>query len=216
MAPKIYGDVLSPCVRAVLITAKALNIEIEYIPVNVIKKEQLSAAYLEMNQQHTVPTLDDDGIIIWDSHAIMIYLAEKYGKGNPLYPTDVAKRAKINRLLFFECGEIFSMHRYLCSELLFLGKKEISKDIAAEEEKALQFLERFLKDNKYVAGDEMTIADFSIWTTLSNASNMVPIKETIFPRITEWIKMMNQQPYREINEPGATRFKSLIDAALKK
>ncbi|XP_050515917.1 glutathione S-transferase 1-1-like [Diabrotica virgifera virgifera] len=214
MAPKLYGDVLSPCVRAVLLTAKALNINLEFNPINLVGGEHLSAEYLKINPQHTVPTLDDDGVVIWDSHAIMIYLAEKYGKDTPFYPTDVAKRARVNRLLFFECGELFSMHRYLCAELF--GKKIFSEDIASEEIKALQFLEVFLKSSKYVAGDEMTIADFSIWATLTNSSNLVPIEETNFPRITEWMELMNQNPYKEINEPGAATFKKLINAVLKK
>ncbi|XP_072396616.1 glutathione S-transferase 1-1-like [Diabrotica undecimpunctata] len=214
MAPKLYGDVLSPCVRAVLLTAKALNIALEFIPINLVGGEHLSTKYLKINPQHTVPTLDDDGVIIWDSHAIMIYLAEKYGKDTSIYPTDVAKRAKIHRLLFFECGELFSMHRYLCGELF--SKKKISEDIATEEVKALQFLEAFLTNSKYVAGDELTIADFSIWATLSNSLNLVPIEETKFPRITEWMEFMNQNPYKEINEPGAATFKKLINGVLRK
>lgn len=55
-----------------------------------------------MNPQHTVPTLDDEGFILWDSHAIMPYLVAKYGKEKSLYPEDLQKRAIIDQRLHFD------------------------------------------------------------------------------------------------------------------
>lgn len=62
-----------------------------------------------MNPQHTVPTLDDNGFIIWDSHAILVYLVDKYAKGNILYSDDVEVRAKINQRLHFDTGVAFPL-----------------------------------------------------------------------------------------------------------
>lgn len=56
-----------------------------------------------MNPQHTVPTLkDDNGFVIWDSHAIMPYIVEKYSKDDKLYPRDPEKRAIINQRMHFD------------------------------------------------------------------------------------------------------------------
>lgn len=60
-----------------------------------------------MNPQHTVPTLDDDGFYIWDSHAISAYLIGKYAKDDSLYPKDLQKRAVIDQRLHFDSGILF-------------------------------------------------------------------------------------------------------------
>lgn len=68
------------------------------------KMEHLSDAFLKINPQHTVPTLVDDGVTIWDSNAIIMYLVDKYAKDDSLYPKDLAIRAKIHQRLFFGAG----------------------------------------------------------------------------------------------------------------
>lgn len=71
-----------------------------------------------MNPQHTIPLIvDQDGTIVYDSHAINVYLATKYGKNNELYPNDVVTRAKINAALHFDSGVLFARLRfYLVSD----------------------------------------------------------------------------------------------------
>lgn len=64
-----------------------------------------------MNPRHTVPVLDDNGTIVYESHAIMIYLVSKYGKDDSLYPKDPAKQSKVNAALFFESGVLFARMR---------------------------------------------------------------------------------------------------------
>jgi glutathione S-transferase len=51
--------------------------------------------------------VEEDGFTLWDSHAIMAYLVEKYGKDDSLYPKDLRKRAIINQRLHFENGILF-------------------------------------------------------------------------------------------------------------
>lgn len=114
----------SPPVRSVLLTAKALGITFDLIRLDLSKGEHLTPEYLkvsyinalfrlfiiiwfQINPQHSVPTLDDDGKIIWDSHAINIYLVTKYGKDNSLYPDDPHRRAIINQRLHFDSGVLF-------------------------------------------------------------------------------------------------------------
>ncbi|KOB76522.1 Glutathione S-transferase 1 [Operophtera brumata] len=89
MAPTLYyvpGS--SPC-RAVLLTAKALNIELDLKLVDLHHGEHLKPEYLK----HTVPTLVDDGLALWESRAIISYLANKYGAGSALYPEEPRARA---------------------------------------------------------------------------------------------------------------------------
>lgn len=78
-----------------------------YRPLDLIKGEHLNEEYLKINPQHTIPTLVDDDFVLWDSHAIAIYLVEKYGKDDSLYPKNLETRSKINQRLFFDASVIF-------------------------------------------------------------------------------------------------------------
>lgn len=54
--------------------------------------------------------MEEDGFVLWDSHAIMGYLVEKYGKDDKLYPKDLRKRAIVDQRLHFESGVLFPTH----------------------------------------------------------------------------------------------------------
>lgn len=71
-----------------------------------------------MNPQHTVPVLDDNGTIVCESHAIMIYLVSKYGKDDSLYSKELVKQAKLNAALHFESGVLFARLRFVFVSIL--------------------------------------------------------------------------------------------------
>lgn len=69
--------------------------------------------FLKLNPSHTIPVLDDNGVIISDSHAINSYLADKYGKNDSLYPKDLVARSRVNEKLYFDTGFLFCRYRFL-------------------------------------------------------------------------------------------------------
>lgn len=69
---------------------------------------------MKINPQHTVPTLDDNGFILTESRAIIVYLVEKYAPGNSLYPADVKQKALINQRLQFDVGTFYQRLRAIC------------------------------------------------------------------------------------------------------
>lgn len=82
---------------------------------NLWSKEQLKEDFLKINPQHCVPTLDDDGFILWESRAIAIYLTEKtHPEGHSLYPKDVKRRALINQRLQFDASTLYPRIRAIC------------------------------------------------------------------------------------------------------
>lgn len=126
MAPKLYTTDLSPPARSVLLTGAALGIHFEEIHVDLFKKEHRNPDFvkvrymyhylstfllfnLQLNPQHCLPTLvEDDGFVIWDSHAINGYLVNKYGKDDSLYPKNCKIRAIVDQRLHFDNGVLFT------------------------------------------------------------------------------------------------------------
>lgn len=63
--------------------------------------------WFQINPQHTVPTLVDNGFVVWDSHAINAYLVNVYSEDKSLYPTNPQKRATVDQRLHFHSGILF-------------------------------------------------------------------------------------------------------------
>lgn len=61
----------------------------------------------QLNPQHTIPTLVDGDLSLWESRAIIAYLVEKYGKTDSLYPKDPTKRAVVNQRMYFDMGTLY-------------------------------------------------------------------------------------------------------------
>ncbi|KMQ84643.1 glutathione s-transferase, partial [Lasius niger] len=93
----------APC-RAVRLTAAAVGVDLNLKPLDLTAGEHLKPEFLKMNPQHTIPTLDDNGFYLWESRAIMTYLANRYGKDDSLYPKDPKKRAVVDQRLYFDLG----------------------------------------------------------------------------------------------------------------
>ncbi|KAJ8929945.1 hypothetical protein NQ314_017310 [Rhamnusium bicolor] len=145
----------------------------------------------------------------------MGYLVEKYGKDKSLYPKDIKKRAIIDQRLHFDSGVIFARGLAVSKSIVFKGAKEISQEAIESIKEAYGFLESLLLNNKWVAGDELSIADFSIVTTFTSWNVLVPYEEAKYPKITAWVKQMEKLSYyNEVNATGFEMYKSLIQFKL--
>ncbi|KAM8712802.1 hypothetical protein ACLKA7_013174 [Drosophila subpalustris] len=203
----LYGFDPSPPVRAVKLTLAALQLPYEYVVVNLLNKEQMSEEYLKKNPQHTIPLLEDGEARIWDSHAIICYLVSKYGKDDSLYPKDLLQRAVVDQRLHFESGVVFANSlRALTKLVLFMGVKEVPKERIDAFIEVYDFMEAFLVDHDYVAGDHLTIADFSLISTISSAVAYVEIDSSKWKKLSAWIKRMEELPYYSENSNGAQQF----------
>ncbi|RZC35596.1 GST C domain containing protein [Asbolus verrucosus] len=200
MAPTLYLIEPSPPVRGVLITAKAIGVTFTEKTVDLSKGEHLTSEYLKINPQHTVPTLvEEDGFIIWDSHAIEAYLVSKYAKNDSLYPKDLKKRALVDQRLHFDSSVAFTPMIRIVGDILQRGKNKIDENDKESGEKVYEFLEAFLNGKEWIAGDSVTIADYSLYSTITTFNVLVPIDAKKYPKVTAWLKKVGARPEAEIN-----------------
>uniref|UniRef100_A0A1Y9H2K8 glutathione transferase n=1 Tax=Anopheles dirus TaxID=7168 RepID=A0A1Y9H2K8_9DIPT len=213
--PVLYTIHLSPPCRAVELTARALGLEFEHKIVNLVAKEQLKPEFMKLNPKHTVPVLDDDGTIITESHAIMIYLVRKYGGDDALYPSDLVQQARVNEALHFESGVLFARLRFITELVFFKRKPEVPEDRIELVRTAYRLLEDSLTDD-FVAGPQLTIADFSCVSTVASALGFITATAEEFPRIHAWIARLKQLPYyEETNGVGAAELGQLVTKQLE-
>lgn len=165
-----------------------------------------SESYKRINPLGKVPALVDGDLCIWDSHAICIYLVEKYAKDDSLYPRDLIKRTKVNQLLFFEGTFLFQKMFEIMMPMYFGKIRNIPQEKINDMNLAYEIIEGFLKDGKkYLCGDDLTIADLSIWSTLLSVRFLVPIDDHKYPKLEKWLRRMKTRDTYEINQNGANQ-----------
>ncbi|XP_073055653.1 glutathione S-transferase T1 isoform X1 [Primulina eburnea] len=100
MRLKVYADRMSQPSRAVIIFCKLNGIDFEEVKIDLSKRQQLTPEFREINPMRQVPAIVDGRFKLFESHAIMIYLASVFpGVADHWYPADVFKRAKIHSVL---------------------------------------------------------------------------------------------------------------------
>ncbi|SPP80476.1 glutathione S-transferase D2-like [Drosophila guanche] len=195
--------------RAVIMTARAVGVEMNKKVVNVFAGEHLNPDFVKINPQHTVPTLVDDGFVLWESRAILIYLAEKYGKDDSLYPKDPQQRALVNQRLFFDLATLYaaiSGYYYPAFSTGKFGSPEAFKKLGT----GFEFLNTFLEGQKYVAGSQLTIADISILATISTIE-AVDFDLTKYPNVDRWYANAKKvTPGWEETRPGLDIMRALL------
>ncbi|KAG4079212.1 hypothetical protein HA402_004587 [Bradysia odoriphaga] len=193
----LYTSELSPATRSTKVLIQILGIDVEYRPVNVLTGEQLKPEFLKINPTHTLPTLDDNGFILWDSHAINTYLLTKFGGNNhELYPSDIAQRARIDQFLHFDGSTLFPRFGSLVVEVCFQGLPEVSEYSLNRATEALSFLNTFLEKSKYLAGDKLTIADISCASVPLTFQRLIPNEYNKFGNVKAWIdRLRGELPF---------------------
>ena len=97
---KIYGVPNSQPVRAVVWACLMKRLPFDLVLTNQNRDAKESGYLKSVNPRGTIPSIDDDGVVLWESHAILVYLSEKHG-WNDLWPTDLVHRSRVNQYLHF-------------------------------------------------------------------------------------------------------------------
>lgn len=173
---------------------------------------------LQINPERVVPTLIDDGFVIWDSHAICAYLVDKYAKDDSLYPKDLQLRAKCNQRLFFDAASLFVRLRDCSRPIVFQGGKEVPQEKIDLIYTAYDVLEAFLASDPFLVGKNLTIADISVSVTLLPLGIYAPLQAEKHTKILDWLKRISQTIpfFDEVNLKCVEDVRQLIHSILEK
>jgi glutathione S-transferase len=205
---KLYFHPLSGNSRRVLLVATHLDVPLERVVVDLTKGEQRGAPHLALNPNGRVPVLDDDGFVLWESRAIMEYLADKTA-GQTLLPTDARGRAEVNRWLFWCAAHMAPANTILVQENFVKGQTgrgpgdpaEVARGEALFAQGAT-VLDAHLAGKTWVAQDRLTLADFSLAAGFALAGPArLPIGN--YPNIGAWFGRVQELDAWKRTAPAA-------------
>jgi glutathione S-transferase len=176
-------------------TLQELEIEFDAVTVNLLAGEHRRPEFLAINPAGKIPVLADGDMVVTESVAIVIYLADKYPEKG-FIPADLPGRAEAMRWLLFTATELEQpLWRMAKHRLIYPEEKRLPGDIelARDEFMAMaKVLDRHMVDREFVVGDRVTVADFVLGYTLDWAQ----IGDLLdgFPRLEAYRERMYARP----------------------
>ncbi|KAJ7501080.1 glutathione S-transferase [Mycena galericulata] len=202
MVLKLYAgtDALGGGAIVAMVLAEK-QIPFEHIFVNLYTGDHKTPQFLEKHPFGQIPVLDDDGFILYESRAIARYLAEKYpDQGTSLVPTDLKQRAVMEQAASVEFANLNPKVLKVLHEKVIKPKMGQPVDEAALAEHisdlsaVLKVYDGILSKQKYLAGDELTLADVFHLSYGPLFSNVLDLMETTGPNTARWWKELTSRP----------------------
>jgi glutathione S-transferase len=187
----LFHHPLSVNARRAVMTALHLGSPVELVMVDLRKGEQRSPEYLRKNPNGKVPLLEDGDLLLWESHAIMQYLADST-PGQTVYPEGPRERADVNRWLFWSAHHFTPAVGVLNYENFVKPLKGEGQPDPVEVKKGqrlftthAQVLDQWLADKEWIAQGRLTLADFAIAAPfMATESARLPLGD--FAHIRSW------------------------------
>ena len=190
---KLYTNLFSPNARKVHAVAQELGIELDTHTVDLRGGEQRTPEYLALNPNGKVPTLVDGDTTLWESNAILCYLAGK--SDNDLWPKS-AKRYDILRWMFWDAYHFGDAIGRIIGQKIF---RRDNPDQAVIDEGLKYFrkyaavLDGTLHGSHFIIGDTLTLADFAVGVGLGYEQICeLPIDE--FQHVKRWWQALIDTP----------------------
>jgi glutathione S-transferase len=188
----------TPNPRKPCAVARYLGLPVEFIRVDLTKGENKTPDYLAINPNGKVPALKDGDTSLWESAAIMCYLAQK--AGSDLWPTDPMRQIDVLRWLQWDTAHFARHGQTLLFENAIKGMFGLGETDTKAVDEALEFwrrfagvLDRHLKDRDSLVGDGLTVADFAVGSLLPTA-DLAKLPLADFPEIVRWHDRLMELP----------------------
>jgi len=164
---KLYNFPRSGHAHRAELMLSLLQLPTDLIFVDLAKGEHKQPEFLALNPFGQVPVLDDQGVVLADSNAILVYLAQKYGNGRWL-PTDPVGAAKVQRWLSVAAGQIaFGPAR--ARLITVFGAPYNAEEAITRAHDLLKVVDQELTNSQFLVGNEPTIADVAAYSYIAHA-----------------------------------------------
>jgi glutathione S-transferase len=205
---KLYFHPASTASRPVVLFCAEAGISYEPVVVDILTGAHHREPFLSLNPSKMVPVLEDGDLVLTESSAILKYLADK--AGSPAYPKDLKARARVNeRMDWFNTQHYREWGYHLIYPQVFphhLRKPEEAQRATVEwgREKSEQWLQvlndNVLGSNKYLCGDQITIADY-FGAEILSAGDLIGVSFKRYPNVDRWLRTMHALPsWKATNE----------------
>lgn len=187
-----YRFALSGHSHRVELFLSLLGLPVRPIDVDLKNREQKSEPYLRLNPFGQVPVIDDDGVVIADSNAILVYLAKRYGDESWL-PTDAAGAAQVQRWLSIAAGPV-AFGPAAARLITVFGASFNADEVKARAHDLLRVMNGVLSDRHFLTGQQPTIADVANYTYIAHApEGDVSLRN--YPHVMAWLARIEQLPH---------------------
>jgi glutathione S-transferase len=193
---RVWGRVNSVNVKKVLWCVGEIGVPFERIEAGMEHGVVATPEYISMNPNSRVPTIDDDGFVLWESNTIVRYLSLKYALGT-LCPEDPRQRADSDRWMDWSTAQLSPTFREVFWGMVRTDPAK--RDMAFIEKnrqataKTLDVAERALSGQDFIAGDHLTMGDIPLGCYVHLWMSM-PIERPAHPNLTAWHKRLLARP----------------------
>jgi glutathione S-transferase len=193
---KIWGRKNSSNVRKALWVAQELGLEFESINAGGAFGLNDQPEYLAKNPNGVVPMIEDGDFVLWESNAIVRYLAAQYGAGGALYPGDPKARAQADKWMDWTTSTFAGPFRTVFWGVLRTpaGQQDWSQINAAKAtvEHLLAIVDKTLATQPYLSGDELGMGDIPLGSFIYAWLEM-PIERSELPHLKAWYERLQQR-----------------------
>ena len=198
---KIWGRVNSVNVKKALWASEELGLKYERIDAGLQFGVNKTPEYLKRNPTGLVPTIEDDGFVLWESHSIVRYLCAKHGLGT-LCPSDLKARADAERWMDWAFTFQRAMRDVFWGLIRTPAEKRDARAIEAgrvlSNQIAADVLEKSLAGKAYVCGERFTMGDIPVGCEVQRWMR-VPIERPRLPNVEAWFARLGERPaFRKI------------------
>ncbi|WP_438754066.1 glutathione S-transferase family protein [Pararhizobium sp. O133] len=188
---KLYHHPLSGHAHRARLFLSLLGVDAELVEVNLAAGAHKAPDFLKLNPFGQVPVLDDDGTIINDSNAILVYLAKKQGVTNWL-PEDAKGAAAVQRWLSVAAGEI--AYGPCAARLITVFNAPFNaNEVIARAHVILGRIEKALAERQWIAADHPTIADVALYSYIARAPEG-NVDRAAYSNVTVWLRRVEALP----------------------
>jgi glutathione S-transferase len=188
---KLYRHPLSGHSHRVELMLSLLGLASERIDVDLMAGAHKRPEFLALNRFGQVPVIDDAGLVLADSNAILVYLARQYGAAHWL-PETPAEAARVQRWLSVASGPIASGPATARLITVFGAKHDADATIARSHA-LLETVDAELGDRAFLVGEQATIADVAAYTYIAHAPEG-NVSLAPYPSLRAWLERIEKLP----------------------